>query len=271
MRNIKIIKPERIPMQKKTVQVRPAEPYKKVKHEIKIATEIAQNRQIYIKQNNKNQDKFKTNYKVKPDESKIKYGKLHQDLKGQSVYLVAGGPSLKNFDFSRLVGKNVIAINKAFMYVPEFSYLYWTDSRFYNWYKAEIDQLKCKKITTAKNPNLTEDVLLIKNSGGRIIDLDSPDKLTAGNNSGFGAISLALKLGASTIYLLGYDMGFTGSQTHFHEGYPSTTANKNIYKSMMKYFEENASIIKSTAQVYNTSDKSNLTCFDYLPLDKALS
>jgi hypothetical protein len=178
-----------------------------------------------------------------------KYGSVKPIWKGETVYIVAGGPSLHDFNFSRLTGKKVIAVNKAFMFVQDCDVIYWTDSRFYNWYKKEIDALSCLKYTPSPHPiNMADDVVLLRSAGGRIIDL-STERITAGNNSGFGALSLALKMGATKIYLLGFDMGFKGSKTHFHDGYPITSVRESIYKSMMKYFEDNESIIKSVAKV----------------------
>jgi hypothetical protein len=268
MHRTKIIKPERTPLKQKTVTIR-SEP-------------VLQNKQYKAdpeRDRRDRQERFarslqpNANQRPKPERQEFrKYGKIEQDLRGKSVYIIAGGPSLTGFDFNRLAGKNVIVINKAFMYVPEFQYLYWTDARFYNWYKNEIDQLQCKKFTPCTSPrDLPDSITVLKNSGGRTIDLSTPDTITAGNNSGFGAISLAIKLGATEIYLLGYDMGYNGNQTHFHDGYPAHTAKQGVYKSMLKYFEDNAEIIKSVVKIYNTSAQSSLTYFEYINIDTAIS
>jgi hypothetical protein len=207
-----------------------------------------------------------------PNFNPYKYGSIESVWKNETVYIVAGGSSLSGFDFNRLKGKKVIAINKAFAYLPFADYLYWTDTRFYLWYKSEIDKLACKKVTASTNPkDLTEDVILLRNSGSRIIDMAN-DRLTAGNNSGFGALNLALKLGASKIYLLGYDMKYTNNKAHFHDGYPSASNNReHIYAGMIRYFEDNAHLINAMAEVYNTNPNSSLTCFKFCSLDGALS
>lgn len=200
-----------------------------------------------------------------------KYGSVKQMWKDSTVYIVAGGPSLQDFNFSRLSGKKVIAVNKAFMFIPDCDVLYWTDSRFYNWYKKEIDAMSCLKYTPSPHPiNLADDVTLLRNAGGRIIDLSS-ERITAGNNSGFGALSLALKMGATKIYLLGFDMGYKGSKTHFHDGYPINGVRESVYRNMIKYFEDNEALIKSVAKVYNTNRASNLKCFDFCTIDEALA
>lgn len=201
-----------------------------------------------------------------------KYSTIPKIWDGDTVYIVAGGPSLKGFNFERLNGKNVIAINKAFMYVRNPTVLYWTDTRFYNWYKGEIDSLKTMKITASHSGRyLAEDVLLIKNAGsGRVLDLSSPDKLTTTNNSGLGAIGLAIKMGAKKIYLLGYDMGHSDGKSHFHDGYPAGNSREHIYKGMTRFFEDNEASLNNAADIYNTNPKSNLRSFKFISLDKAL-
>jgi|GEM_PF-3075894 len=275
MQRVKIIKPERVPLKQKTVTVKPNIENSNVERNnrppgngVRPPSNGVKDRQDrFVKSLQPNNQKFKNE-----KQEFRKYGKIEQTLKDKTVFLIAGGPSLKDFDFNRLSGKNVIAINKAFMYLPEYQYLYWTDSRFYTWYKDEINKQECKKYTPCVNPNnVSENITVLKNSGGRIIDLTTPDSITAGNNSGFGAISLAIKLGASKIYLLGYDMGYTGNKTHFHDGYPSNTAKQSVYNSMLKYFEDNADIIKSVVKIYNTSATSNLKCFDYCDINIAIS
>ena len=201
-----------------------------------------------------------------------KYSNIPKLWNGDTVYIVAGGASLAGFNFDRLNGKNVIAINKAFMYVRNPTVVYWTDTRFYSWYKHEIDSLRTIKITASHSGRyLADDVMLIKNAGsGRSLDLSSPDKLTTGNNSGFGAIGLAIKMGAKKIYLLGYDMGHIGGKSHFHDGYPAGNSRDHIYKGMLKYFEDNEGLLNGAAEIYNTNSKSNLRSFKFISLDQAL-
>ena len=270
MQKIKIIKPERVPLKQKTVTIKHKTEEDRVQQKARLMNNnmngVKERQERFIKSLQPNNAQSN-----KPRQEFRKFGKIDQDLKDKTVFLIAGGPSLKDFDFNKLRGKNVIAINKAFMYLPEYQYLYWTDSRFYTWYKKDIDMLSCKKYTpcTSSN-NPTDDIIVLKNSGGRIVDLTTPDVITAGNNSGFGAISLAIKMGASKIYLLGYDMGYTGNKTHFHDGYPSNTAKQTVYNNMLKYFEDNAEIIKATVKIYNTSRNSNLKCFDYIDINTAI-
>mgnify|MGYP002682074433 CR=1 FL=1 len=53
--------------------------------------------------------------------------------KGQRCFIVGGGPSLKGFDFGRLRGERVIAINRAFEACPTADIMFAMDPRLYDW------------------------------------------------------------------------------------------------------------------------------------------
>jgi hypothetical protein len=215
-------------------------------------------------------EKIQTSYK-KPQE-KYNYVPIPKIWENETVYIIGGGASLKGFNFSRLAGKKVIALNKAYQYYENCDVLYWTDSRFYVWYKKEIDRLSCLKFTPARhNKDLAPDVSIVRISGERKMDFENNNMISSGNNSGFGAIGLAYKLGARKIFLLGYDMGFTNGQSHFHDGYDLVKAKEHIYKTMLKTFVDNSEVIKKYVEIYNVNPQSELRCFKFCTMDWALS
>ena len=96
------------------------------------------------------------------------------------------------------------------------------------------------------------------------------DSICHGNNSGYGAINLAVKLGASKIYLLGYDMQSNAKDTHWHSGYESRH-NHNIYQKMVKYFENLPSELeKHHVEVYNANPNSTLNVFKKCSIEDAI-
>ena len=262
---------------------KPVQPYRMSVEERKERMERIRNLQMAAEQRKKDNIQNQLNIKkpnvpLKKDEAVsagkvIKFGSIEPIWKDQDVYIVGGGPSLTGFDFNRLVGKNVIAVNKAYTQVRMPYVLYWTDARFYNWYKDEINSLKCTKVTTSLNVrDVSPDVVILKNKGGKEMDINAADhEICAGNNSGYGAIHLAIKMGAKRIYLLGYDLQPAEKKTHWHSGYPANTTHKDsVYKSMLDYFTKNAHIINAAAEVYNVNNKSAITCFKFCSLDDAL-
>jgi len=203
--------------------------------------------------------------------SNISYGRVLPTLKGETIYIVGGGPSLEGFNWSLLKTKKVIAINKAFKYVPWANVLYWTDSRFYGWHKNEIDALDCYKYTISSGTNYDERVNVIKKGNRYGLEKD-PRVLAHGDNSGYAAINLAYHLGAAKIVLLGYDMGSHGNKTHFHDGYPVKATRKEIYNQRFSIsFPHIATELKAVGvKVYNTSQRSPLNCFPKISIEQSL-
>lgn len=209
--------------------------------------------------------------KINIKQDKLNYSTVEQIFKGETVYLIGGGPSLKNFNWDRLIGKNVIAINKAFYHYPKSQVMYWTDSRFYTWYKDDIDKFKGLKYTIRKG-NYTNDIKLLKRGAKYGLEL-AKDTIAHGNNSGYAAINLAYHLGAKRIILLGYDMGNVNGESHFHNGYPTNATSDEIYQNQfIPGFGVIYEALKAKGiEVYNACPSSKLRTFPLITIDKALS
>lgn len=213
-----------------------------------------------------------TRHRPRRNPSNISYSSVIPIFKNKTVYVIGGGPSLENFNWSLLANKKVIAINKSFISVPTAQIIYWTDARFYRWYKKDIDESKAVKYTINPGAPYNADVRLLKK--GVRHGLETDNRLLAhGDNSGYAAINLAYHLGAAKIVLLGFDMGSNGSKTHFHDGYPVKPTSKNIYeKRFVVSFPHIAKELKNKGiKVYNASDRSTLTCFPKITIEKSLT
>lgn len=190
--------------------------------------------------------------------------------KNETVYLIGGGPSLKGIDWELLRGKRIIAINRAFQVLPWADVLYWTDAQFYKWYRREIDEFKGVKVTCRPVDILNKDIRLLKGIKDLGIDM-RPEYICDGNNSGYGALNLAVKLGAKRIYLLGYDLHSQPGQTHWHNGY-KRSHNHTIYKRLVKYFESSVPLLNEwKIEVWNANPWSHLHCFRKCSLNDAIS
>ncbi len=147
---------------------------------------------------------------------------LSTDWQGKTVILIGGGPSLRTFNFMKLLplrkaGALVIAINDAMRRCP------WADVAF------SIDRLWLSKRRYMLNQFKGEKVAIADAScakfrpGVRYILRDPSPRLSddmavvcTGENSGFAALGMSMMRGATKIYMLGYDMTGPG---HFHAGY----------------------------------------------------
>ncbi len=196
---------------------------------------------------------------------------LLQDEDDKTIYIIGGGPSLKNFDWELLVDKNVLSINRAFQKVPWAMATFWTDSRFYKWYAKELKRFKGVKIACRWSQLYTDDVIFARSTGGNGID-DYPYHIRAGNNSGYAALNVAFHLGAKKIYLLGYDMSSSDKQgTHWHSGYV-TAHNHDIYeRAMIKDFSRvNEAYRKKGINVYNANLDSAMSFVEKCSIEDAV-
>jgi len=210
------------------------------------------------------------NHIQKTINNNINYSSVKPIFKGETIYLIGGGPSLAGFNFKLLNNKKVIAINKAILYYPKADVMYWTDTRVYNWFKKEIDEFSGLKYTirNVSGPNIN----ILRNTGKGGIEINA-EGLRHGNNSGFAAINLAVHLGASRIVLLGYDMATTGKMTHWHNGYNNVNRTKeSIYtNNMLPYFQTLVEPLQSLGiEIINANPNSEIKCFKKVSIDHAL-
>tara|TARA_R100000657_G_C4680324_1_gene128462 strand:- start:677 stop:1474 length:798 start_codon:yes stop_codon:yes gene_type:complete len=202
----------------------------------------------------------------------VTYSTVPEIFLGETVYIIGGGPSLKGFNFSHLAGSRTIAINKAIIYHMPADVLYWTDGRFYTWYKNEVDSYGGLKFALKPGSQYTSDIRVLRKGKPYGIE-DDPQTLAHGFNSGYAAINLAYHLGAKRIILLGFDMCDDGTSTHFHDGYPARAAGPHVYEDkFLPGFKSLAASLKERGiTVLNASLYSKLNVFPKITLEAALS
>jgi hypothetical protein len=199
----------------------------------------------------------------------VKYSGLTKLWQDETVFIVGGGPSLAGFDWTMLEGKNVIALNRAIEVVPSAAVLFFTDSQFYSWYREEVDAFHGLKITCKPIREKVEDIIFVKSTSKRGIDL-RPEFICHGNNSGYGAINVAFHLGARRIVLLGFDMTSKNGQTHWHDGYPRRH-NHNVYLRLHAMFEAlQKEALALDLEIVNANPSSELQCFPKIGLEEAM-
>ena len=213
-------------------------------------------------------------YEVLPDNS----------WKGKPCYIIGGGPSLKGFDWNRLKGKRTIGINLAFQAI-EPSIIFSMDTRFLRWIESgtygEETRMKFYKVSSYRVWNCTyvaslpKDIFIIPvfknyNAGLQAFTFSLKDGIGHGNNSGYGALNLAVCLGANPIFLLGIDCKHQNGKTHWHKGHPAPQKEATVLK-FITFFERAAPVIKHKGfRVINLNPDSGLNCFEKSPPDKYL-
>ena len=210
------------------------------------------------------------------------------------VYIIGGGPSIKNIDLSKLKDKDTIVVNKAILDVLNPNYFITMDYTFLK--KINNNNLINTDFVKVFIANFTYDY--IQNVDGRIVDTrfnlvyDLSDfdiiiksyftngfgirfnQFCNGNNSGFCALQLAYLLGYKKIYLLGIDLVLDGDQTHYHGGYGNSKKFKQRLPDYISNFVDGIIELKmkdNSVKLYSCSDISILNeHIEYIKYDSAL-
>lgn len=124
----------------------------------------------------------------------------------EEVYIIGGGPSLKDFDWSLLRGLNTIGCNDAYTLGSEIcNCCIFGDIRWWEKHKEALEnyngEIYCiePRLFSKQLPERIKHVRRYA-SGLQI------DGVGWNGNTGFAAINLAILFGSKKIYLLGFDM-----------------------------------------------------------------
>lgn len=154
---------------------------------------------------------------------------------GSDVFIIGGGPSLGGFDFSRLRGRNTIGCNAAFKLgasvcnICIFSDLHWFDS-FY----SDLQAFGGAVVTHCPHLRHERPGWLMWEERR---ECALPKDGLGGSNSGAAAISLALRMGAKRVFLLGFDGSLSASGRSNWHADAIEAPNASVYDGFMYDFE----------------------------------
>ena len=197
---------------------------------------------------------------------------------GKRAFLIGGGPSLRDFDFSRLNGELTLGLNMAFLHNPTANLIFdfrlmarlYTDQRWLGyrgekfWLNYEVPHHHCYPGVRVLHECLDSNRRYPRWSR------NLSEGLWRKTNAGASALNLAEILGADPIYLLGFDFkGENGKAANYHSEYPESWAiEEKMLQTYMQDFELNVGNIH--ARVINLNPDSELKCFEFGDLDLVL-
>ena len=198
------------------------------------------------------------------------------DWKGRRCFIIGGGPSLKTFDWGKLNGELVIGTNLAFQKCDP-AILFSMDNRFLkNMRDKKYGEETLERFANYKygykvwldssQHAYPDDMLTIGCIGQHAWSDALADGIGSGGNSGFCAINIAVLLGASPIYLLGFDGKGNGQgrQAWWHKGHPDIQPERVYQKfdtELVQYAAPGARA--AGAQIINLNADSSHTCFEF--------
>jgi hypothetical protein len=197
---------------------------------------------------------------------------------GETCFIIGGGPSLEDFDWSQLEGHKVIGINKAFQFYSS-DVNYAMDYNFFDMvqynglkpgqphYQLHQHWVTYSGIKVFIRHNdahpFADGIYYIPELSRKAISFDLDQGIYPGNNSGLGALMLAIALGCKRIGLLGYDFQVQGDKTHFHDGYnqamPTFVTNLEMFRKAID--ELGPAMLELGIDIVNLSPRSTLKSF----------
>ncbi len=181
----------------------------------------------------------------------------------QDVFIIGGGHSLEPFDFNLLKSELTIGCNNAYQYGSEICKIcFFGDKKWWTAHKERLEQFKGAVFTNVSQ--LQKDKTSWLWIMGREQRGLSYTALGWNNNTGAGAVNLALLLGAKKVFLLGFDMHLSkNGRPNWHDELLDKP-NKNIYPRFLKGFQRLANDLESkfpNREIINITDNSSLDLF----------
>jgi len=230
--------------------------------------------------------------------TKLKKNIVNAKRYNETCYIIGGGPSLTDFDWSLIDTdkKFVIAINRSYEVLPRAKIIYFTDPDFWErhkvamrkhgglmlrgglhvdvWYNSELrQQIQPMNRSNPQYATLCDDSI----NGHDMYEFhltgyESFDErwgyLRHGKNSAYAAMNLAIAhFKFKKVYLLGLDMGWKDGVTHWHDGHERIDP-ENIYKVMRNAYASSVPMVrKYKADVVNVNTHNTLPMFKFMDLE----
>jgi hypothetical protein len=190
----------------------------------------------------------------------------------KTVAILASGPSLlqSQLDVVRAAEIPSVAINNTFQRAPWASMLYAADVSWWMTYSSTALLFEGLKVTSGDEVPFAA-VKHLKVTGLRGYDQD-PGSIRTGMHSGYQALHIALRAGASRVLLLGMDMTAERG-SHWHGDHPKGLANahESMYDKMRELFKTILPPVKTLGvEVINCSLHSKLELFEKRPVELCL-
>jgi hypothetical protein len=190
---------------------------------------------------------------------------------GKTVFILGGGPSLKDEDLSLIHNQRVIGVNDAFKLGSWVDLCWWSDCRWAIWNHEVLSQytgiiLSCVRCHCQHPHTLT--VSRLEGSGIS----ERPDGVKWNRSSGGSAINVAYLLGSKKIVLLGYDMKVVDGQHNWHTNHkfrPKDTIYNNRF--IPPFLEIAKDATRLGIEILNATKNSALDMFPKVDLKEVVN
>lgn len=205
------------------------------------------------------------------------YDALPKSLIGESVFIIGGGPSLRNFQSSQLEGRRVIVTNEAFSLYPKADALVFVDV---GWWQRRVHEVLevFDGLIIGRGPYGSMykanglEMVNVAFKSGMVWSEDS--RMLGGKNSGLAALNAAFLMGADRAFLIGFDLRSISGRNNYHHLHDDASQRnvQNRYLNLFipEFVKANGRIKHLGWEVYNLTPGSALKCFPERSMDWAM-
>lgn len=174
---------------------------------------------------------------------------------------------MAGFDFERLIGRNIIAVNNAGLdLVPWCDVLFWADKRWLDWNHGRLGEHYGRYKVTRKVPHVAteHDIKVMEFTPKR---LSKEQHAVGGWCGGSSAINLAYLMGARVVVLMGFDM----RPGNYHSDHKLPHLDGQHRNKFIPTLEDMApALLSRGVTVINTNPRSALRCFPFADIEELL-
>lgn len=190
-------------------------------------------------------------------------------FRGQTVFVLASGPSLTQEVCDHLCGRPAIVINKSFRLAPWASVWFFTDGWIFESHREDVANWAGEIITLSRaaKREMPDRVKRVRGEWTKgFPPLGSP-VIRQGRSSGHTAVSLAVALGSARIVLLGFDMRMVEGREHHHAEYTGPRDLDIYQREFVPAFAGwNADAEQAGVRILNCTPGSAVTEFPFADL-----
>jgi len=196
-------------------------------------------------------------------------------LKGERLFIIGCGGSLKGFDFSRLDNEWTLVINHSLRYYPNAKMLLFLDVTFVKECKQEIDDFK-GIVFASFRADYNDREFKGKHIVCFPINRKAPQEdinlgLFNGELAGLTAVNLGIVMGASEIYLLGFDMDSEAEDYYFFEDQFKPKSKKHRSGKDVKVLPQFEKFKPYNDRIFNCNPVSKIKTFEYRDIEDVLN
>ena len=188
--------------------------------------------------------------------------------RGSTVYIIGGGPSLKDMDLSIIHNKRVIGVNNAYKLGSWVDCCWWGDGGWWDEHAGSLKNFSGLKVHCCNHHAIRPGTKRVIR--GKPLGIEKRHEYISWNHSsGASAVNLAVHLGAKKIVLVGFDMKKDkDGENNWHDDHKRLGPDWNPYDrflSVWPHIRRDADKLK--IEIINATPDSALTLFPMMNLE----